>query len=330
MALAGKTVLVTGATGFLGGALVMRLAAEDVRIKALARRPKKGDFLAAYPNVEIVPGDITDADRMREVTKGCDLVFHAAASTGGPLAEQRKMNTDGTRNVATAAAEAGVQRLVHVSTISIYGYNQKADVSEDTPPTPSNDPYAITKLEAETVLCEIAARHNLDYSILRPGQIYGPRSGMWTGQLFKLARFRPTPFVGDGSGSVFAIFVDDVLDLMLALAEHPAAVGQAFNCTPDPSPTWREFLGAYARLAGHQSWLPIPFWLVYPVVVAVGSLAQPQTQTKELPSLLRLTQRRITFRNAKARQQLGWQPKVDLHTGVERCAPWLREQGLLA
>jgi nucleoside-diphosphate-sugar epimerase len=330
MALAGKRVLVTGGSGFLGGALVRRLAVEGAQVRALARSPEKATYIQNLDNVEIVKGDITDAGRMAEVMDGIEVVFHVAASTGGPLLEQWRMNVDGTRIVAHAAADAQVSRFVHVSTISVYGYRQRADVTEETPPDPGHDPYNITKNEAENELRFVARKTGLTYSIIRPGQIYGPRSGMWTKLLFRLASMKPTPFVGDGSGSVFPIYVDDVVDLMLLLGDRPEAAKQAFNCTPDPSPTWREFLGMYARLAGHDGWLGIPPVLVTPFAALAGALASPQTQAKELPNLVGLARSHITYKNTKAYELLGWVPKTDLKTGVQNCIPYLREQGLLS
>ena len=251
-------MLVTGATGFLGGALAVRLASEGARVRALARRPERGAFLRSIGGVEIVQGDITDAGQLRHAFEGSDYVFHVAASTGGAIQKQYRNNVLGTRSVAEAAMQAGVKRLVHVSTIAVYGYQQLGDVTEDTPHNPGDDPYNITKSQGEHALREVADAHSLPFSIIRPGMIYGPRSNMWTKTLFKLAKRRPTPWVGSGSGSTFPIYIDDVIDMMITLATHPAAVGEAFHCTPDPSPTWREFLGAYSRLAGHQRWLAIP------------------------------------------------------------------------
>jgi nucleoside-diphosphate-sugar epimerase len=152
---------------------------------------------------------------------------------------------------------------------------------------------------------------------------------MWTTTLFKLARLRPTPFVGHGNGSAFPIYVDDVTDMMVVLATHPAAVGEPFHCTPDPSPTWREFLSGYAQLAGHERWLSIPPVVFQLFASVISTFAKPQSQAKALPDLLFMSQQRVTFKMSKARNLLNWKPNVDLETGIQKCAPWLREQGLL-
>lgn len=329
MTLAGKTALVTGATGFLGGAVARRLASEGAQVKALVRRPGRDSYIRDVPNIGLVTGDITDPDRMKIVTQGCDYVFHVAAATGSSLTYQRKLNVDGTRNVMRAAAAASVQRVVHVSTIAVYGYGSSGDVTEDRPHQPGRVPYNITKSEAETAVREIGAAYNLPYSIIRPGMIYGPRSGMWTRTMFNLSKRKPTIFVGNGSGSVPCIYVDDVVDLMMILAVHPAATGEAFNCSSDPAPTWREFLGGYSRLAGHQSWLglpALPLRLAAPLAeLALTLRGEPQ----DVPALIPFMQAHKTYKMDKAGRLLGWQPQVCLDEGIRRCEPWLREQGLL-
>ncbi len=330
MSLEGMTVLVTGATGFLGGALSRRLANAGARVRALARTPERAAVLRGIPGIDIVYGDVTAPDSLPETVRDCQIVFHVAVSFGSRQLQQA-VNVEGTRHIATAAADAGINRLVHVSSIAAYGYAQEGVVTEDTPlATVTHDPYSETKAEGERVLRAVASERGLSYSIIRPGMIYGPKSSMWTERLFRLARLRPTPFIGDGSGATHPIYVDDVIDLLVIAATHPAADGQAFNATPDPASTWRAFIGEYQRLAGHQRWFAIPVSPVRRLVTALAALAPAEHLLKAAPVALDMMLRpSLVFRNAKARQLLGWEPRTDLRTGVERCAPWLRERGLL-
>jgi nucleoside-diphosphate-sugar epimerase len=327
--LRGQTVLVTGATGFLGGALALALAAEGVIVRALVRRPGRDAHLRAVPNISVVPGDLTQPHTLAEAVTGCQVVFHAGAALWGSLGAQMAANRDGTRHLAEASADAGVGRFVHVSTVSVYGYKNRGEVTEATPPAPGHDPYGISKLAAERALGEVAQVRGLVISLVRPGMIYGPRSGMWTGQMFRVARRRPTVFIGDGRGSCYPIHVDDVVGLARLLATHPAAGGQVFNCTPDPSPTWREFLGAYARLAGHDRWLAVPPALLWPAALLAGWLAPANGPLKDLPDLLPFSQSTVTYSTAKARDLLGWSPQIALDEGIAGCAEWLRAAGLL-
>ena len=324
--LAMRTALVTGATGFLGGALARQLASDGIQVRAVTRTPDQAGELGQV--AEVVQGDIIDHARMQDVTQGCDVVFHAAVSYG-KRADQIRTNVEGTRNVALAAAAAGVQRLVHVSSIAVYGFRVPDVVSEDIPPNPNRDPYNITKAQAEAIIGNIAASQGLPCTIIRPGMIYGPGSGMWTRNCFRLARINPTPWPGDGSGTVAVIHVDDVVRQMILQATAPAAVGKAFHATADPPPTWRDFLGGYAALAGHDRWLALPPILAR-IVAPVLELALSANSTpKDLPDLAAYYQRRVTYKMDRARDLLGWQPQVNLQAGIDSCALWLREQGLL-
>jgi nucleoside-diphosphate-sugar epimerase len=329
MTLQGKTVLVTGATGFLGGALTQRLTAEGAKVRALVRRPNRDAYIRDLPQLEIVTGDLTDAASLKTATENCDVVFHVAASIGGSLAHQRQANVEGTRNLALAAAQNGVGRFVHVSSIAVYGYAYSGDITEDLPPKPKSDPYNITKAEAETALHEVATAQGLPFTILRPGMIYGPRSGMWTRQMFQLARRAPAVWFGDGGGSAYPIHVEDVVSQMLIQATHPAALGQTFNATPDPSPTWREFLGAYSQLAGHDRWLGIPYGLLNIGAPIAEAFLRLMGEPRDVPLMARMIQRRDHYKMTRAKDLLNWQPQITLEQGIQSCAPWLREEGLL-
>jgi len=116
---------------------------------------------------------------------------------------------------------------------------------------------------------------------------------------------------------------------LVTLASHPNAVGETFNCTPDPSPTWREFLGSYAALAGHDHWLGIPPLVIKPVAWPVAKLVPEHNRLRDLPDLASFVTSYVTFSMDKARNLLNWQPRVSLQKGIQRCVPYLREKGLL-
>lgn len=324
----GKTVFVTGATGFLGGHIVQHLSDNGARVRALARREGRDRYIRDLPNVEIVMADLNEAERLIDYTAGCDIVIHTAVSYGS-LAEQRRVNVTGTRHMALAAVENEIERFVHISTIAVYGFKYEGDITEQTIARPGKDAYSITKLEAEKAVRAVHDEHELSFTILRPGMIYGPRSSPWTDTIFKLARRRPAVFIGRGRGSAHAVYVDDVCDITLTAALHPAAANETFNVTPDPPPTWREFIGAYQRIAGRKWYLGVPPLLLYPVAHIIAALSKPHTTGKDVPDLLRYAQRRITYRMDHARAILGWEAKTSLQDGVEACTPYLREKGLL-
>lgn len=329
MTLKDKTVLITGASGFLGSTLAHRLAAEGAQVKALTRSPDKATLLHNSPSIEPVQGDITDAKGINALARGCEYVFHVAVNYGS-WDEQHQVNVGGTRVVAQAAAEAGVKRLIAVSSIAVYGYARVGLLSEASPLTPTpHEQYSMTKAKSETIVREIARRHHLSYSIIRPGMIYGPRSGQWTDNLFRHASRRPLIWIGDGSGSTFPIHVDDVVDLMLMLATHPSAHNETFNCVSHHPVTWREFLGAYAALVNNKTWVSLPENLIMMLATLIGDFAPAGTRFKALPTAARSITRHAIIDMRKAHERLGWSPQHDLKSGIATCIPYLRQKGLL-
>jgi 2-alkyl-3-oxoalkanoate reductase len=326
----GKTVFITGATGFLGGTMARELASRGAQVKALARRPGRDKYLQGISGIEMVSGDLSDSSRLAELMQGCETVFHVAAQLGGTYAVQYPANVTGTRNMAQAAAQAGVKRLVHISSVAVYGPRIPDVVTEDTPLNPGVNPYNMTKAEAESALKEVAQQTGLAYTIIRPGMIYGPRNGMWTAGLFRLASRRPLFFAGDGSGSAYTIYVDDVVDLALTAALHPAAANEMFNAVNDPAPTWRDFIGGYAKLAKNDSWVSLPIPLLQPVAYLIEAFLRLRGEPQALPSLMNdflVPRKRISM--DKGRRLLSWQPRIALAEGIARCEPYLREKGLL-
>lgn len=330
MGLQGRQVLVTGASGFLGGAMARALADAGAQVRGLVREPSRAGYIADYRNITLYTGDLSDADSLRRALDGVAFVFHVAAALGGSAKKQHAVNVDGTRTLATLAAQAGVERFIHISSVAIYGFADLPEtLTEDTPPRPTPYAYSITKLGAETALREVAAATGLGFTIIRPGMIYGPRSNPWTVQMFRLASGFAVPFIGDGSGSAIPIHVDDVCGLSILAATHPAAAGEAFNCTDDPRVSWRTFLSAYAAMKGRNRWFGLPVPLVELLAPVIKTLAPRDSLMRDLPALLAANRRPITYSAQKARDLLGWRPQYTFERGVQTCVPYLKSIGLL-
>ena len=171
MALPFQTALVTGANGFIGGALVLRLLAEGITVRAMCRNPINGQFLTG---AEVVQGDVVDADQLVRLAHGCDVIFHLAAVGAGSAAIQNRVNIAGAENVARAAIAVGVGRLIHVSTVAVYGMHLRGSVTENTPFNPSpRDFYQQSKTTGERAVWQIAAQADLPLVVVRPALVYG-------------------------------------------------------------------------------------------------------------------------------------------------------------
>ena len=281
-------------------------------------------------SVEPIPGDITDADLAARVCADADLVFHTAAGLeGNDVAAYHRVNHTGTEVIATAAARSdGVRRFVHLSSVAVYGYAH-GDITEERPVDPKPEAYSRSKAAGEAAAFRIGAAAGMPVSAVRPAGVFGPGSRYFSGTFMRRAMKRPIRMVGNGRGSQPVIFVDDLVDMLLTLGTHPGAVGQVFNCAIDPSPTVREYLHAYGRLVGNETWLGIPTALVATLGSVIVPFSKKETYGRHLPRNMRMIDRTIDYKMGKAGSLLGWAPRHDVSSGVAATVPWLRQQGIL-
>ncbi len=207
-----KTVLVTGA-GCLGSRLVDRLYQDGFHVKALDSSAQRLEFLE--DKIEKIAADILDKKALSKAFSGCDYIVHTAAVLGGPVKLLYRINVDGVENVMSAAAEAKVKRVVHISSNAVYGVSHMQDISEEMGPSPSGQAYSRSKAAGEQVVRDLGKAHNLSYSIIRPAAIFGPGAQYFTGSYLKRARQKPILCMGRGQGALHVVYVDDVVDLAI-------------------------------------------------------------------------------------------------------------------
>lgn len=246
-------VLVTGATGFIGGRLVERLVLEEgAHVRVLLRNFARAPRIARFP-IEMMSGDLTDRAALRQAATGCDLIVHCAFGGSGTPEQKRAATIQGTEAVAHAAREARVKRLVHLSTVSVYGLPDDGDLDERSPRRPCGDDYSDTKLEAEQRVLAHHQQHGLPATVLQPTVVYGPYSFPWTLMPIAHLKSERVVLVNGGNGLCNAVYVDDVVDAILLAAVRDEAVGQSFLVSGDQPVTWRQFYGAYEQMLGQTS-----------------------------------------------------------------------------
>ena len=253
-ALAGKTVFVTGGSGFIGGRLIEVLVRQGAaRVRTLVRGTTSaggGASRAAAAGAEIVFGSLLDEALLERALQGADIVFHCAYGMHGSPAAQREVTVEGTRKLARAAGRVGVTQFVHLGTVASYGGNTPDLVPEEFE-NPKLWPwaYAHDKRDGERALAEEAATNGLRFTILRLGAVYGPYGGSYTVLPLATLAERRIALVDDGAGIANATYVDDVIQAMLRSALRPGT-GQRYMVRGPDQPTWREFYECYARMLG--------------------------------------------------------------------------------
>jgi nucleoside-diphosphate-sugar epimerase len=318
-------VLITGASGFIGRAVGDRLRADGIDVVGVDR--------LADPARGVVAGDTTDPGPWLASLRGCDAIVHTAAvvSNAVDVDEQWRVNVLGTRRVVEAARDAGVPRVVHLSSIRAFSDLGFPDgVTEDHPVRPDGNPYVDTKIASEQVLLQAHAAGEVDAVIVRPGDVYGPGSRPWV--LLPLEAIRARRFVlpAMGRGVHSPVYVDDLVDGVVRATAHPAAAGEVFTIAGPRGVPCAEYFGHLYRMLGRRG----PLCLPTPAAVALAELADRTNRLRgrrdEVNAIsMRYFTRTGTYSIEKARRILGYAPAVELDEGMRRTEEWLRAEGVL-
>lgn len=319
------TVLVTGATGFLGSALVTELIKQKQPVRVLARdeakaRSQFGDA------VDIAVGEITDAAQVQRAVEGATVVYHFAGRLYHPSTPTElyyRTHVEGTRILLDACkGQNQLQRIVHCSTTGVHGVTGKTPAAEDAPFAPTN-PYEETKLQGELLALTAWKEDGLPVSVARPGLVYGPGDLHLLGFFSSIKKGRPC-LIDGGKALIHPIYIDDMTAAFLLCAERPRAVGHSYNIAGDHPVSFRELATAIARSLDKP--LPggdIPLWLanlasdVFALVPGIRGENAPLTRSR----VKFLTNSRV-YDIGRARSELGFAPTISLEEGMQRTAEW--------
>ena len=316
------TVLVTGATGFIGAHVTRALVARGDDVRVAVRASSSRDALAGLP-VHAVTADVTDRRAMRRVLRGVERLFHVAGTTSlrMPADDVFRLNAFGTRVVLEAALAEGVQRAVHVSSVAAIGPAPPNGVADESQVRVAalGIPYADSKLAGEMEALRVAAR-GLDVVIACPAHVLGRgdtrRSSTGIVRRFLLGRI---PAYVDG-----AINVVDVEDVAagLLLCDERGRTGERY-ILGNRNYTWQRFFPELTRLSGVEG---PPLRLPLPMAIAVTEAAQRLPGPAPLtPIEVRAAGHWWTYRSARARRELGWTTRPHEDT-VEATVAWYRER----
>ncbi len=327
--------LVTGATGQAGSYIVERLRTEGWSTRALVRTPAAAAWLA-NDGVELAHGDVLDAASFRAAAAGCDAIFHAAAAVTarGGWKLYREANVGGTSN-AIAAAEASGARLLHISSVAVYGgaarYAERpTDESAPLALLPEGAFYARSKRESEKLVLDAHASGRIWASAVRPDVIYGRRDRQFVPRIARVLERGFFPVLNGGVSTLAVVHAASVADGAVRAVGIDAAGGNCYNLANDFPVTVAEFarlagegLGRRVRLVSFPTVLARPaFALARGVLRAAGSGAVAAQSAGTLDFLSRDN----PFTSERARRELGWSPTVRPEAGVPDAFRWWKER----
>lgn len=312
-----KQVLVTGADGFIGSHLTELLLNEGYRVRALAQYNSFNNWgwleQVSHPNLEIVCGDVRDPDFCRHISRGVDTVFHLAALIAIPysyVAPDSYVDTNikGTLNMCQAARDNGVGRLLVTSTSEVYGTALTVPITEEHPRQPQS-PYSATKIGADAIAKSFYNAFDLPVSIVRPFNTYGPRQSaraIIPTIISQIANGEREIKVGDLTPTRDFNYVEDTCRgfLAIARADIDKVAGQEINIATGREVTMEETLKTIASLMEADV-----TWVTDPERLRPGK--------SEV--------RRLLGCNDKIRRLTGWEPQVDLRTGLSRTIQWFSD-----
>jgi nucleoside-diphosphate-sugar epimerase len=317
-------VFISGALGFIGSVLADRYREQGAEVRGVDVRPE--------PDLGVVAGDIAEPGGWQEHAVGCDLVINTAAYVGfgGELDPVWRVNVLGTRRMIDAAARGGAERFVQFSSVTTFGFDYPDGVDESYPVRITGNPYPDAKIASEQVTLQAHVAGEVQATIVRPGDVYGPRSRGWTLLPAKMITSGQLVLPAGGRGQIGPVYIDNLVDGVTLAASSPDAVGEIFTIADGYAIEIGEFFGRYAQMLGKGRIRTLPAPLARTIAAAGGRIEKRLGRDTEMSaaSMDYLT-KRGAYSIEKARRVLGYEPKVSLDEGMRRCEEWLRSEGLL-
>jgi nucleoside-diphosphate-sugar epimerase len=323
--------LVTGATGFLGGALAEALVQRGQEVRILARQTSN---IARFKNlpVEIRYGSVEDRSSMIGLLDGVDVVYNSAglATDWAPWDRYYQANVQGPQHLLEAAHQAGcVKRFVHISTTDVYGYPVEP-VDETYPITDVGLPYNRSKGLGEKALWRFAQDKGLPVTVIRPADIYGPRSLSIVVEIAALLLKRQMMLVAGGRTSAGLLYIDNAVEAILQAASSPRTIGQAYNLRDESNESWKRFVDALAAgLGAQRPWINLPSKLA----LALGRVCEVIYQSLGIRSRPLVTRHAayLLFRDQgycinKAQRDFGFRSTIGFDEGMKRTLTWLASE----
>lgn len=322
-----QPVLVTGATGFIGSRVVHKLLQENVAVKALLL-PGETVPLDWAEKIDITRGSISDPAAVAKAVSGAKTVIHLAAvvSDWGDERKYWEFTVEGSRLVFEEAIKNHA-RVVLASSIVVYGDKiQKQSCPEETGYGATFGPYSRTKQAQEKLAWEYHQNRGLRLSVVRPANVYGPRSGPWLHDVVNVLKSGAPGLVAGGEMNAGLVYVDNVADILILAASADIAIGRAYNASDALDVTWRQYFNDIAGMIGVKSpkSIPYPFAsfsaLTLEAIWKFFNIEKRPPITREALNLIGSDNR---IPNDRVRKELQYHPRISYAEGLQRTREYL-------
>lgn len=325
---AATKVLITGATGFIGGHLVDANLKAKRNVRALVMTNDPGEAALRKKRVEIVYGDLRDVESLERACRGIDIVFHCAAvvTDWAPQSLFDTVNIGGMEKLCSAALKARVKRFVEMSTNDVFGLGEDVVIDESFPLRKWHEPYADTKIAAEEVAWRYHREHGLPVTMVYPCWVYGPGDKTFV-PLTADAILKKEMIFWRHDVHVWPTYIDNLIDLLMKISTDKRAVGNGYLVHDGEMTTFQNFCAEIARAVGaKEPKLHIPYAIAYAAAIVL-EIVWRLLKKKSRPLITTYTVKnlgsRLKFSIAKAERELGWKPKIPYREGLAKTLSWL-------
>jgi nucleoside-diphosphate-sugar epimerase/predicted dehydrogenase len=314
-----STVLVIGGTGFIGQALVRKLREAGHGVRMLSRNPNSCPPALRALGVDVVKGDVIDADSVDAALDGIDYVYHLGKGSGKTWAEMLTTDVEPTERLGELCVKHGVKRLLYTSSIAIYAAGERnGTITESTPPSQGMArvaPYSRSKVENEKRLMELHRSQKLPVVIFRPGVVLGVGGSPYHWGIAAWPYTSVCNLWGDGENKLPIVLVEDVADALVLAIDKPGIDGQSYNLVSDPCISANEYLNEMERAAGIKlRRFPVAAWRLFAASSGKWAVKKVGRDPEAFfPSYDDCDGRSLaaTFDASKAQAQLGWKPESE-------------------
>ncbi len=315
-------MFITGALGFIGQRLADHYRERGAEVRGVDVR--------AEPERDVVAGDVSEAGAWQAHAADCDLFIHTAAvlTLGGDPDAVWRVNVMGTRHALDAAVRGGARRFLQLSSVLAFSWTFPDGVDERHPVRANGAPYVDTKVASEQVVLQAHAAGELECTVIRPGDVWGPRSRPWT--ILPVEMIKQGVFMVPRGGIFSPVYVDNLVHGIALAAAVDAAAGEVFVLTDGVGIPNEEFFGRYFAMLGRNGPRTLPRGALTSIARCVDVVARLRRQENEMSAnSVAYLARRGTYSIEKARRVLRFAPQVDMEEGFRRTEAWLHKEGLI-